>query len=676
MPPVKPASRARARVLVASAALLATAAVHADAERLLADRLAFLSAAALLKTDPAGYSAQRRKLDGYILAPYMDYATLQQDMATLDASTARRFLDAEATTQLGSQFRRDYLVELARRRDWPGFLAFDDPSAAATTVLRCLRLQALLETGRKTAARKELTQLWPTGQSLPDDCDEPVAAARSLGWLADDLVWQRLRLAVEAANTGVAGYLARLLPEDERGDGERLTRALADPAGTLEAAASWPNTAPHREAVSRALQREARADVASAIGHWELLAPRFSFTGADRSAILQALALYAAVAYRPDAEGWFEQVPMASRSEPLMDWQLRAALATQDWPTVLKIWDGLPAPLAENSRPRYWRARALAGIRQDTEARAAYGLLATEANFHGFLAADQLDAPYSICPLEIGPDPARAAALRARTDVARALELHAIGWRIQATRAWDFARASLDEPDRLQLTLLASEQGWHDRVVFALSSGDDLRHYALRFPLAERETVEREANRNSLDPAWTFALIRSESAWQPDVRSEANALGLMQLLPGTGKQMARQLGLDWRGTSMLLEPQTNIRLGTRYLAQQAALFDGRTWLATAAYNAGPTPVQRWLAQRGNLPADVFIETIPYRETREYVTRVEAFSVIYDWRLNGQVRPLSSRLAIPGGGESTIPVQASLRQVVCPSPPASTSGGHK
>ncbi len=667
MPPIKPASRARARAKVrfAGAALLAMGAVHADAERVVADRQAFLSAAALLKTDPSGHAARRRELDGYVLAPYLDYARLRQDLATLEAGAARRFLATEATTQLGSQFRRDYLLELARRGDWPGFLAFDEPADATPVLLRCQRVRALLGTGRDAEARGELTQLWPTGQSLPDACDGPVAAARGRGWLTDELVWQRLRLAVDAGNTGLAGYLAQLLPEDQRADGERLARALSDPAGTLKAAAAWPDRDPYREAVSRALQRQAGAKVAAAIADWERLAPRFSFTAGDRVAILQSLALHAAVAYRPDAETWFEQVPVAGRSEQLMDWQLRAALATQDWPTVLKVADGLPAPLADTSRPRYWRARALDGVRRDSDARAVYGTLATEASFHGFLAADQLDLPYAICPREIGADPGRAAALRARTDVARALELHAIGWRIEATRAWDFARASLGEPDRLQLTLLASEQGWHDRVVFALSSGDDLRHYALRFPLAERETVEREARLNSLDPSWAFALIRAESAWQPDVRSEANALGLMQLLPGTGKQMARQLGLDWRGTSMLLEPQTNIRLGTRYLAQQAARFQGSTWLASAAYNAGPTPVERWLAERGGLPADVFIETIPYRETREYVTRVEAFSVIYDWRRNGEVRPLASRLGIPAGQGPGRPVDASRRQVVCP-----------
>lgn len=655
----------RPAAIAASALLLAAGAAGAGPERIAADRQAFLSAAALQKSDPSAYATLRANLEGYVLAPYLDYAGLQRDLRTVPAGTARRFLDAEATTQLGTQFRNEFLLELARRGDWQGFIAFDDPASATTSLLRCARVQALLATGQGKAARAELVQLWPTAESLPDACDEPIAAARSRGWLSTGLVWQRLRLAVEAGNTGLAGYLLRLLPEDERADAERLTRALSNPPATLEAATRWPDRAPQREAVSRALQRQARADVASAIGSWQRLAPRFSFAAEDRVVILQALSLYAAVAYRPDAASWFGQLPVAARTEQLLDWQLRAALAARDWKTALQVTDGLPAPLAGTARPRYWRARALAGLKRDDEARAVYSALAGEANFHGFLAADQLEAPYAICQKDIIPDPGRADALRARTDVARALELHAIGWRMEAIRAWDFARASLDETDRRQLALLASEQGWHDRVAFALNSGDDLRHYALRFPLAERETVERAAAANRIDPSWAFAIIRAESAWQPDVRSAANALGLMQLLPGTGQQMARQLGLDWQGSRMLLDPETNIRLGTRYLAQQAERFQGRTWLASAAYNAGPTPVQRWLAERGNLPVDLFVETIPYRETRDYVTRVAAFSVIYDWRLNGQVQPLASRLGMSAGKSTGKPAGAALRQVACP-----------
>jgi len=655
---------------VAAAAIAVSGSLSAAAnpDRTAKLRQLFVSAAA--ETDATRYAARRRELDDYILAPYLDYARLRRDIRTVDADQARRFLEAEATTQLGEQFRSEYLAELARRRAWPDFVAFDQSPAGTGVALRCHRVRALLATGRSRAARKEFVAIWPTGRSLPDACDIPVAEARNRGWLGSELIWQRLRLAVEMRNAGLATYLARQLPADQRADAERLARSTSDPEGSLKQASAWPDGPLYREAAAQALRLRARADIASALDHWRQLAPRFAFVPDERAAILHDLALYAAVSYRPDAEDWFLRVPVEARSEQLADWQLRAALAAEDWTAVLKIVDGLPAPLAAESRTRYWRARALDETRQGADARAAYAALAREANFHGFLAADRMTMPYAICPKEIVPDPGRTAALRARLDVARALELHAIGWRVEANRAWEHARQSVGDTDRLQMVLLASEQGWHDRAVFTLNSGDDLRHYSLRFPVAERETVLRESAANGLEPAWAYALIRAESAWQPDARSSANAYGLMQLLPSTGQRMARQLGMNWRGPSTLLDPQTNIRLGTRYLAQQAEQFEGSPWLASAAYNAGPKPVRRWLTERESLPADVFIETIPYRETREYVARVLAFSVIYDWRLNGKARPLSERLPDPGrryvgGGSGKASGKVAARPVVCP-----------
>ncbi|MEO8443655.1 MAG: transglycosylase SLT domain-containing protein [Gammaproteobacteria bacterium] len=652
---------------LAGGLLLTLTAVRADPLPLDRNRDTFRAAAAALTGNPAAYEAERKQLDNYLLAPYLDYARLNRDLATVSAATAQQFLAAEASTQLGRQFRRDYLAELARRADWPAFLAFDTGNLPLSTELRCQRVQALLAADRTGDARRELLELWPTGQSLPTVCDGPLAVARDRGWLDSTRVWQRLRLAADAGNAGLAGVLARLLPADETVAGERLAGAVADPEATLKSAAQWLDAPGQREAVVRALQRRARATIDSAIDHWSLLSSRFAFSTAERSAVLHELALYAAVAYRPDAEDWFERVPMEARSEQLAEWQLRAALARQDWPAVLKVVDGLPPALAAAPRSRYWRGRALGATRRPGEARDVYATLATETNFHGFLAADRLDAPYVICPREIEPDPARAAALRGQRDVARALELQAVGWLPEAARAWDFARQGLGEADRRQLLLLASSQGWHDRVVFALSSGDDQRFYSLRFPLAERATVQRETARNALDPAWTYALIRAESAWQPDVRSPANAYGLMQLLPATGQRMARQLGMSWLGPGTLLDPEANISLGTRYLAQQAERFQGSPWLATAAYNAGPAPVLRWVDERGTLPADVFIETIPYRETRDYVTRVLAFSVIYDWRLNGAARPLSARLPDPGRPLAPAAVTLARRTVSCGNP---------
>jgi soluble lytic murein transglycosylase len=117
----------------------------------------------------------------------------------------------------------------------------------------------------------------------------------------------------------------------------------------------------------------------------------------------------------------------------------------------------------------------------------------------------------------------------------------------------------------------------------------------------------------------------------------------MQLLPGTGALTAQRLGRPWLGGDSLYEPSTNLALGTAYLRQMLDRFGGLPYLAIAAYNAGPSPVERWRTARPGLEPDFFIEAIPYKETREYVARVLGFSVVYDWRLNGTAAPLSERL---------------------------------
>lgn len=602
------------------------------------------------------------ELREYTLAPYLEHARLARELPSLGHDRARSFLAAEADSSLGRHFRRQYLGELARRGDWAGFLAFDDPEVANDVGLRCQRLRALLNTGRADDTREELLALWRTGRSLPDACDDPIAHGRARGWIDRDRIRERLELALDEGQAGLVRYLARQLPEPERAAGERLARALSSPRATLADATGWPDTPEHRRAAVEALKRQARADVERALAAWPALDRRFGFNAEERGAALRALALWAAVAYRDDAGRWYERVPERARTSQLTEWQLRAALATRDWPAVLGAAEHATMALDGEARPRYWLARALAESGRRSEAVPVYASLAAEASYFGFLAADASDRPYALCPLDVEPRPERLGELRRDRELARALELHAVGWRTEAVRAWRHATLHMDEADLEQALLLANAQGWHDRAVLALGRDDKLRHYALRFPVDSRELVVDAAGAQGLDPAFTFALIRAESAWQPDARSHANALGLMQLLPSTGRRVARELGIPWRGEGTLLEPALNIRLGTRYLANQLEQFGGSPWLASAAYNAGPAPVRRWLGERPDLPADAFIETIPYGETRDYVARVLAFSVIYDWRLYGRAKPISSRLPAPGRPAEVSPA---WRPVACP-----------
>ncbi|HET7844155.1 MAG TPA: transglycosylase SLT domain-containing protein, partial [Xanthomonadales bacterium] len=236
-----------------------------------------------------------------------------------------------------------------------------------------------------------------------------------------------------------------------------------------------------------------------------------------------------------------------------------------------------------------------------------------------------------------------------------------IGWSAEARREWAHAFARLEGDERRIAVALAQQRGWTDRGPLSLLAAEDLRYYSLRFPIEHRGAIEAAARRNGLEAAWVLGLIRSESAWDPNAHSGADARGLMQLLPGTAKQVARRERVRYSAASDLYSPAVNIPLGTAHLRDELARFGGKEWVATAAYNAGPAPVARWLAQRPTLDTDLWIETIPYRETREYVARVMAFSIIYDWRLRNQARSLAQRLGMAA------PKPVVMRPVVCAVP---------
>jgi soluble lytic murein transglycosylase len=303
-----------------------------------------------------------------------------------------------------------------------------------------------------------------------------------------------------------------------------------------------------------------------------------------------------------------------------------------------------------DSRWQYFEAR-LSELTGDTAtARRLYREAANKAEFHGFLAADRIGASYTLCPWLPGDNGAQRKSVAGDPAIVRATGLYRIDRRGWATREWDDALSRFDDTQRRLAVEVAQSHGWFDRAVFALGKTprgearpEELRLYTLRFPLHHDRAIRREARHNRLDPAWVAAEIRAESVFDPRARSGANAMGLMQMLPGTGATVARTLGLEWNGADSLYDPDTSITLGSAYLRQLLDKYGGQPYQAIAGYNAGPTPLQRWQSQRPGMDPDFWIETISYKETRDYVARVLAFSVLYDWRLSGKALSLTDRM---------------------------------
>ncbi|MBU6248859.1 MAG: transglycosylase SLT domain-containing protein [Xanthomonadaceae bacterium] len=658
--PLRQLARLASLVLLLAAAGRVDAAAGTDARR-----AAFRQAYATAQQGGDAWRAQAAGLKDYVLYPYLEAASLEHDLPQIDLPRVQDFLKRYPGLIPAEDLRRDFLAELARRQDWTGFMAlYRDGLGDA---LACDELQARMAQGHRLDFDKDLAALWQK-PSLPNACDPVQQAAHDAGLLTPTRLWARIDRAAAAGASGTVAALAAWLPPRDATVAQRLALALDDPAKAVKQAAHWPDTPRHREVAALALRRLARRDVDAADAGWLHLHRRFRFSATQRDGVLASLALFHATDFDDHALQRLRELPAEAQTDATREWRVRVALARQDWRAVLQAIEALAPDQREDGEWDYFKARALAALGRTTQADALYDELAGEPTYFGFLAADRRQRPYAICPDSIGDDPAIAARLLADPGMQRAFELHAVGLARDARREWARALAGSDPATRNEAALLANQRGWYDRAVFTFSSGDALRLYDLRFPLARQDHMIEQASQAGIDPAWAYAIARAESAWMTDAHSGADARGLMQLLPATGAQVARANGLPWAGGDSLYDPTVNVQLGTRYLAQMAQRFNGAPWLASAAYNAGPVKVEQWLGERGTLPPDLFTATIPYKETREYVARVMAFSVIYDWRLTGRAVPLDARMT-PIGQAYAPPGPGAVRKpVVCPAAP--------
>ena len=409
---------------------------------------------------------------------------------------------------------------------------------------------------------------------------------------------------------------------------------------------NWPRNERSRRIATDGLAKLAKADPGATEQQLPQYANALQLSAAQQAQVLYQVALWTVASYGPESARRLNAVPDSAYDERLHEWRAREAMSRGDWPQALAAIRKMGPTQRSDSRWRYFEARMLEKTGKRSEAQPLYREAARAATFHGFLAADQLgQSTYTLCPWEPNDSAQAQAAVARDPAIVRAMELFKIeraGW---AVAEWNDALSRYDTTQRRIAVEVARDNGWFDRAVFSLGkTPDEQRLYSLRFPLHHDDAIRRESARNAIDPAWVAAEIRAESIFNPKARSPANAMGLMQVLPATGASVAKSIGLtNYGGAASLYDPDTNIAIGTAYLRQLMNKYEGLPYITIAAYNAGPTPTARWQTQRPGFDPDIWIETISYKETREYVARILAFSVIYDWRLNGNALPVTDRM---------------------------------
>ncbi|SMF93767.1 soluble lytic murein transglycosylase [Methylomagnum ishizawai] len=605
----------------------------------------------------------RDSLEGYPLQVYLGFRLLDHRPGAEAEIPA--FLAHHGQTRYAAPLRRQWLEFLARKEAWDDYVrayqASDDPQA------QCDYYWALHRLGRAAEAYAGAAKLWDSAESRPTNCDRLFAVWQASPAFTPEQVWKRLGLALDKHRLPLAHALRDLLPAQEDRATADFWLAVHDNPRLVEQCAGWKPADPRQGRIfAHGIDRLAGDEPLRALGVWNLRRGEFRIEPGEQARIDRRLAIALATQRYPQAATYLGTLPDGVADAQTRAWRIRAALLRQDWPGVLLGLEQLDASERSQNLWRYWRARALEALGDNTAALEVYKALAGERDFHGFAAADRVGAKY---PLSFEPTPVAEAEVQrlAATPAFRAIqEFRALNRPGEAQKEWLYALDALSKQDRLIAAKLAQQWGWDRLAITALAKSENQGDLSLRFPLAYGEAIAQEARERNLEPALVYGLVRRESAFDPGAKSSAGALGLMQIMPGTGQDVARSLNEAWTSERILLEPRVNLRYGSAYFRGLLDRFGNRFALATAAYNAGPNRVERWLPASGPLPADIWIETIPYSETRQYVSAVLAYVAIYRERLGGNAGRISGLLTeILPGKQGVAKPDRPLGVAVCP-----------
>lgn len=596
------------------------------------ERALFLRAEQALEADDRiGFQQIRQQLTDYPLLPYLDYQAIVGDLEQQTPEQIRQALETFADTPLSSQLLNRWLSLLAEEQLWHSYLSFSQPGGSPQR--QCQRLQALLQTGRRQQAFDAVPKLWLSGVSRPAACDPVFDAWIAAGHLSEDLVWQRVELAMKRGKTRLANYLKRFLPEPERRWVEQWVALYNQPArvSQISTAESHPYL---NEMATQAVQRLSWQDLDAAYDAWTGLSKDLPFSDWQHLQVARSLmGQLSRQTSRLNSQAITALLPKRylHLDSTLAEKQLQHALQSGDWQLVILTVEGLPAKEQQQERWRYWLARALISLDREAEGRRILRQLAGDRSYYGFLAAQRLGDQPKLTHERLTADPALMERLAQLPALQRALELHRLGRSLPARREWNLAMNQRNDDELRAAARLAEQWDWPSQVILTLTRLRQWNDLELRFPLTHEQEITNLARATGIDKAWVYAIMRQESAFMQDAKSPVGARGLMQLMPKTARSVAKELQLAIVDPDDLFTPELNIKLGTGYLNKIFRRLQQNPVLATAAYNAGPWRVERWMPKQSQA-ADIWIETVPYRETREYLKRVLAYTVIYNYRL--------------------------------------------
>lgn len=580
------------------------------------------------------YQSLRQELASYPLAIYLDALVIEGNLHYTNADDMQTFMASAGESPLAMRTLRSFVRHKVEDRRWQTIIDVTERSDL-TTELRCHRAHALLKRRRVSSAIPILSNVWSVGKSQIKACDPAFKAWFEHSGPTDDIIWERALKAADARNSYLLRYLQRFASKE-------LKRSLADLAEIYRRPDRVTQKVRGREIHQRdiafiGVKRLARVNPGKAFNALQTLTQRFDFTANQVSEMHALIVRHSLFAKSAAPAQWMREQLMELDNDELTEIYLRSKIEAADWTGLREAYTWLSESKQTSDEWLYWRAIA-AGPGEAEFAQATFEQLAEGRGFHAYLAATTLAKPLSLGKTSTIADHATATT---SAVVERVSELLALGmdWEARA----EFRAAFGDPQIALSLAELASSQGRHSWAIEAAAAAGAWGRVDLRFPVVYEDEFRNASEASGLSLESLLAVARRESALSPDAVSEVGARGLMQLMPTTARLTARKHNYRY-SHSRLMRPDYNTAVGALYYADLIDIYDGNRVLALAAYNAGPNRVRRW--REGELSVARWVDTIPFKETREYVRAVLAYNVIYSLKAGVEVKFLTETELAP------------------------------
>jgi soluble lytic murein transglycosylase len=602
--------------------------------------------------EPMKFARHAKKLEGHLLAPWVEYWRVAMRLEDAPVNEVRDYLAQHGDTYPAELLRLEWAKVLGRNGAWRELEKVAAAAPRQDFEARCYVISARLARGDDSALA-EADAIWLEKGELPEGCEKLAGTLRARGRLSVAEVWQRVRMLFEEGQITAAKTALGYLPNAESPDERALAQAARAPKRLLERLPKDLNKRATREVVVLAGIRQARKDperMAEALE--QALGKRLPER--DVKYLWGRVGIEAARQHHEQALQWYARAAQSRLDDEQLAWKVRAALRAGQWAAVRGAIDRMSAAGRHEPAWSYWYGRALEARGDEAGARAYYLRVAGHTDFYGLLANEELGYVAALPQTTYLPREEEVAAAGREPGLARALELIRLGLRSEGVHEWLFTIRGFDDARLIAAAELARRAGVYDRAIQAADRTERLHNFSLRYPVPFRDVFQEYARTNGVDEAWVLGLVRQESRFIAEARSSAGAAGLMQLMPGTARYVARRIGMRASEAKRVHEVETNVTLGTGYMKMVLDAL-GHEVLASAAYNAGPSRAKRWRDAKP-MEGAIYAETIPFGETRDYVKKVMANSVFYAALMQKRVAPIKARLGIIPSRLASEPVE--------------------